>query len=99
MAIYSGTSPYYQTGMYGKFLDIMINRPISRLKTDRSYTIESLYNLRPDLLAYDLYTDAKLWWVFAARNPDVLSSPLFDFVTGVTIYVPTLVTLKHDLNI
>lgn len=99
MATYSNSSPYYQTGMYGQFLDVMIQRPITKAPTDKVYTIAKLYNLRPDLLAFDLYGDPKLWWVFSARNPDALMSPLSDFITGNSIYLPSLVNLKHDLGI
>ena len=57
------------------------------------------YKNRPDLLAADLYGDAALWWVFAARNPNVLKDPLFDFRPGVTIYIPTKETLVADLGL
>lgn len=99
MAVYSKTSPYYNTGLYGQFLDLMSNRPISKLATDTLYTIDHVYNLRPDLLAYDLYKNSALWWVFSQRNPNVLKDPLFDFVAGTTIYIPTLGTLTADLGL
>ena len=44
--------------------------------------------MRPDLLAYDLYGEVNLWWVFAQRNMDTLQDPIFDFVPGVQIYIP-----------
>lgn len=98
-AVYSKASPYFSTGLYGQFLDIRINRPITKLASDNLYSIDQVYNLRPDLLAFDLYKDAALWWVFAQRNPNVLKDPLFDFVTGTTIYLPTLATLTTDLGL
>ena len=100
MAIsYSKSSPYYDTGLYGQFLDLRVNRPITKLTTDRLYTIARIYQHRPDMLAFDLYKDAKLWWVFAARNPNVLKDPLFDFVAGNTIYLPDKTTLISDLGL
>lgn len=99
--IYPATSPYYDTEVVnGKFLDVMIYRPIPRLPSDVLMTITKVYEYRPDLLAYDLYSDSRLWWVFAARNPNRLGEdPYFDFVTGVNIYVPKLDTLKTVLGI
>ena len=98
-ATYSKASPYYNTGLYGQFLDVMSNRKITKYASDTIYTIDRVYHLRPNLLAYDLYQDIGLWWVFAARNPNVLKSPLFDFVTGTTIYLPNKTTLITDLGL
>ena len=66
---------------------------------DLTLIINETYNLRPDLLAYDLYGDANLWWVFSQRNPNQLQDPLGDFVTGTTIYLPQESTLKSVLGI
>jgi hypothetical protein len=96
---YSSSSPYYSTGTYGRYLDIMVPRPITKFANDKPYTIDKIYHLRPNLLAFDLYKDSKLWWVFAARNPNVLKDPLMDFCAGTTIYLPTKVTLQQDLGI
>jgi len=97
---YPQTSPYYDTKTYKKqFLDVMINRPVPKDPLDQLWEITQTYNLRPDLLAYDLYNDGKLWWVFAQRNPNTLKDPLFDFVAGTQIYIPQLSTLKTALGI
>jgi alpha-L-fucosidase len=96
---YSKTSPYYNTKNFGKFLDIMENRSIRKMSTDVAYQIDRVYKYRPDLLAYDLYGDAGLWWVFAARNPNVLKDPLFDFKPGATIYIPLKENLVTDLGL
>ena len=96
---YSKTSPYFNTGLYGSFLDITTNRPITKKIDDVSYVIDKIYQFRPDLLAYDLYSDASLWWVFAARNPNVIRDPVFDFLPGVQIYLPKQTTLAEDLGL
>ena len=73
--IYPRTSPYFQTGVFDKqFLDVMTNRPIPRDPSDAEFVVTVQYEFRPDLLAQDLYDDPKLWWVFAQRNPNQLSS-------------------------
>ena len=98
---YSKASPYYGTPLIAgtQFLDVMTKRPITRLANDKLYTIDVIYNLRPDILAFDLYGNAALWWVFAARNPNSFKDPLFDFVTGNTIYLPSKATLTTDLGL
>jgi len=96
---YSASSPYFRTGSFGIFLDVMTNRPVSKLTDDVLYEIDSVYEYRPDLLASDLYGDCGLWWVFAQRNPNVLIDPLMDFVAGARIYIPKIQTLKQDLGV
>lgn len=98
--LYPASSPYNSTGIVNnKFLDVMVDRPIPKLGSDNYWTITSTYNLRPDLLAYDLYDNPKLWWVFASRNPNTLKDPMFDFVTGTSIYLPENSTLVRVLGI
>jgi hypothetical protein len=87
-AAYSQNSPYTGTQTWGKFLDVWPGITIPADVSDALYAIDSIYNLRPDLLAYDIYQDSALWWVFAVRNPDVLTDPVFSFTTGTVIYVP-----------
>ena len=65
---------------------------------DFKYVIENQYRHRPDLLAFDLYQDAKLWWVFAQRNPDVIEDTIYDFAPGRTIQLPKLGNLKNNLG-
>ena len=97
---YTQTSPYYLTGIYNQqFLDNMVNIPIPVNTLDQYWTITQTYHLRPDLLAYDLYEDGKLWWVFAQRNPNTLADPLFDFTVGTNIYIPQFSTLQAALGI
>lgn len=98
-ATYSRSSPYYGTRTWGKFLDTWTGKTITASPSDAVYQIDNIYNLRPDLLAYDLYQDSALWWVFAIRNPDVLSNPLLGFTTGKIIYIPTRATLQEQLDI
>jgi hypothetical protein len=98
-ATYSRSSPYFTTGKYGTFLDTLNKRNIYFRKDDVVYTIERAYENRPDLLAYDLYGDAGLWWVFAVRNPNVITDPLGDFVAGITIRIPKKTDLDSALGL
>jgi len=96
---YHPTSPYYATNTFGEFLDVLAYRPITKRPDDLDYVIEQTYAYRPQALAYDLYGDTRLWWVFAARNPNKLKDPLFDFVAGLSIKVPYKQTLITDLGL
>lgn len=85
---YSKTSPYANSEVFGFFLDVLEYRPVPISNADTVFKITQIYKHRPDLLANDLYGDAKLWWVFAARNPNTIEDPVFDFVPGTTIFLP-----------
>ena len=86
-ARYNNTSPWYNTQVKNNYLDILSIRPVSADKDDFHYTIEAQYAYRPDLLAYDLYGTASLWWVFMQRNLDAIQDPILDFVPGKRIYI------------
>ena len=98
MAAYDSTSPYYLTVYSQFFLDTMVNRPIPKQPDDILFRLNLTYQYRPDLLAFDLYNDSKLWWVFYQRNPNTLMAPPLDFAAGVAIYLPKLATLKSALG-
>lgn len=85
---YSKSSPYASSEIYGFFLDVANIPTIPIDPSDVQYQIDAIYNNRPDLLAFDLYGNSSLWWVFSVRNPNVLQDPVFDFVPGVIIFVP-----------
>lgn len=86
---YPANSPYFDSQIInGQYLDVMNNRSISGDASDVYWKITPTYHMRPDLLAYDLYKDSRLWWVFSQRNPNTLKDPLFDFISGTSIYIP-----------
>lgn len=99
MAQYSILSPWYETSIQQDYLDTLRIRPVSAEPDDFLYTIESQYMYRPDLLAFDLYGEAGLWWVFMQRNMDVIEDPIFDFVPGKKIYIPKGSSLRTVLGV
>lgn len=99
MAAYASNSPWHKTQIVnGQYLDILKIRPVPAENDDIPYTIEPQYTHRPDLLAFDLYNDHKLWWIFAQRNMNVLKDPIYDFEAGTTIYLPKMSRLKEVLG-
>ena len=63
--------------------------------SDTTMVLTEKYNMRPDLLAYDLYNNVELWWVFALRNLEIIKDPLMDFTTGTIIKVPSNDTVTN----
>jgi hypothetical protein len=99
MAFYSKSSPYSKTEITTGYLDVINFRDLPNEKDDVLFEITGTYENRPDLLAYDLYKDEKLWWVFSIRNKTKLKDPVFDMRAGLKIYLPKLTTLKKVLGI
>ena len=99
MAQYSNTSPWYTTQTIQNYLGPLSIRPVSAEADDVLFAITPSYAYRPDLLAYDLYGDANLWWVFIQRNLDVLQDPIFDFKPRTKIYLPKSSSLKSVLGL
>jgi ABC-type Fe3+-hydroxamate transport system substrate-binding protein len=90
MANYRTDSLYRNTKIInGQYLDVLdIDNIDIDNTTTKTITLEAKYEEKPDLLAYDLYGNAKLWWVFALFNQDELADPIVDFKTGLKISVP-----------
>jgi hypothetical protein len=98
MALYKNNSPYSETDYSKGYLDVITFRDIPETVDDVEYIIPTEYENRPDLLAYFLYGDVGLWWVFSVRNKSILKDPVFDMVAGIKIYLPTQDSLKSILG-
>ena len=97
--MYSKTSSYYKTQIVNGYLDVIEFRDLPIQRDDILFEVTATYENRPDLLAYDLYKDPSLWWVFAVRNKKIIKDPVYDLVAGVKIYLPKMSTLKSVLGI
>ena len=99
MAKYTASSPWSATSQNTLHLELLEIRPVPAEADDYLYKIENQYRHRPDLLAYDLYGNPKLWWVFVQRNMSVIKDPIYDFIPGTTIYLPKKSNLENYLGI
>lgn len=99
MATYSITSPYANTVQNNFYLELLTIRPVPAEADDYRYMIENQYKYRPDLLAFDLYGNAKLWWVFAQRNMEVIRDPIYDFEPGTVIYCPKKTNIEKFIGV
>lgn len=99
MATYKITSPYAVTNQNKLYLELLRIRPVPAEADDFLYTIENQYKHRPDLLAYDLYGDSRLWWVFTQRNMETIKDPIFDFEPGTQIFIPKHSNLRKFLGV
>lgn len=99
MAAYTKASPWALTPQNNLYLELLTIRPVPAEPDDYQYTIEPQYKHRPDLLAYDVYGNAKLWWVFVQRNMSEIRDPIYDFVPGKKIFLPKKANLEKYLGV
>ncbi len=99
MSRYTKFSPYYKTSENNLYLELLNIRPVPAEADDFQYVIQSQYRHRPDLLAYDVYGNAKLWWVLVQRNLDVIKDPIYDFEPGTIIFLPKQTNLEKYLGV
>lgn len=86
---YRKTSPYFESERKEWYLNAYVPKKITKDGNDILIPILNIYHHRPDKLSFDMYNSSDYWWVFAEMNKDILIDPIFDFVTGLEIYVPT----------
>jgi len=89
------TSFYRDTPVQDFYLGLWDPIEVPTSVSDREYVIESKYDRRPDLLADSIYGSARLWWIFAISNKDVLIDPIDDFTAGTTITIPAKTTIER----
>jgi len=99
MAEYNSDSPYANTNQYSYYLDLLSPRRIPPFRDDVLHTLTLVHQNRPDLLAFDLYGNSNLWWVFMARNPNAFEDPVWDFRAGKKFYIPKKDTVETALGI
>ena len=93
--MYKKPSIYQNTNIKDRFyLDIWNPIFLPKSINDKIIIIPSRFDLRPDLAAYEIYGEPKLWFVFYLRNPDILKIPFWDFREGTEIFIPNKNTIK-----
>lgn len=96
---YSKSSQYFFTNQTSWCLNLLELRIIDQDPSDIEYILGSEYENDPYKLAYDLYKDDKLWWIFCVLNPDILIDPIYDMKPNIIIRIPTSDRVKTTLGI
>lgn len=91
---YPKTSPYSSTPQSNFAIGRFVYRDIPPADDDKTIILPPGYDYRPDRLSNDLYGTPAYWWVFMVRNLDVIRDPIWDFVSGITLTLPSPSYLK-----
>lgn len=96
--LYPSQSAYAATPQTASHIGRYVHREITPSSDDSYLVIEPKYENRPDLLAFELYGNPNYWWVFYSRNLDQIRDPIWDFVSGIEIVVPSEDHLRNSLG-
>lgn len=70
--------------------------PVLESSSDDEYwVIEPKYHQRPDKLAHEKYGTENLYYVFLLANMDKMEDPIFDFIEGMEIRVPSVNNVRR----
>ena len=97
MSNFDSRSIYKKTSSDDFFLGYYEPIDIPYDTSDYYVEIPTKYDLKPGLMAYDLYGDPQLLWVFSIMNRETINDPLFDFRAGKIIRIPTKTRLNNLL--
>lgn len=92
---YSKSSPYSVTDQTSWYLDFYKDPILPFFGDDDLKIIEPKFQYRPDLFSFELYSTPNFWWVFQRRNMNLIKDPIWDFKSGLNIYVPSRETLLN----
>lgn len=95
---YPASSPYAATSQSAWSLGPYVQRAIPSNSEDRILIVDAKYRHKPMLLASDLYGRPGWWWVFFARNRNIMRDPTWDLVPGIEIIVPSTGYLSRILG-
>lgn len=85
---YKENSNLRNTPVGRRNLDLYVPSLTPTFENTTEMTITQKYHRRPDVLAYDLYGDARYWWIFTLFNRNSIVDPINDFILGLRIVVP-----------
>ncbi len=91
---YPNTSPYALTTQTNQSINMFAYRNIPSAADDKTLTLSSKYQYRPDILSNDVYGTPVYWWVFIVRNRNIIKDPIWDMVSGISIIIPSYATIS-----
>lgn len=84
---YNQRSFLKDTGFKNFYLDVSKLPKISSSEGNTVQVPPECEN-RIDLFSYQQYGSSRLWWVIALANADIIKDPLWDFKSGMIVFVP-----------
>jgi len=95
---YSTTKSFLKgAAQRGFYLDVN-SLPSLLRSTGKTVIVPPECEHRIDLFSYQQYSTSRLWWVIALANADIIKDPIWDFKSGMSLFVPTNNQLLEQLT-
>jgi hypothetical protein len=94
--LYPNKSYLRNTGTRKFYLDVA-KLPKFDMATGDYVVVPPECENRMDLFSYQQYQSSRLWWVIALANADIIKDTIWDFKSGMTVFVPRDATLLEKL--
>lgn len=88
---------FMSSGNKDKFYDWRLDFKKQMLPTSTFLINHLKYTNRPDSIAYEVYGNAKYWWIIAMYND--IKDPFFEFHMGRSLIIPELIAVKKLLGL
>lgn len=85
--LYTNKSFLRNTGYRRFFLDVSKLPKIDQTRGEYIEVPMECEN-RIDLFSYQQYGSSRLWWIIALANADMIKDPIWDFKSGMIVFVP-----------
>lgn len=95
-SLYTDKSYLKNTGFRKFFLDVA-RLPKVETTVGDYITVPVECENRIDLFSYQQYGSSRLWWIIALANADMIKDPIWDFKSGMTVFVPRDAALLEKL--
>jgi len=94
---YDPRSYLKDTGFKNFYLDTAKLPKIRKTKGDIVVVPPECEN-RIDLFSYQQYGSSRLWWIIVLANADLIRDPIWDFRSGLKLFVPRDTSLLEKLT-
>ena len=88
---------FMSSGNKDKFYDWRLDFKKQMLPTSTFLINHLKYTNRPDSIAYEVYGNAKYWWIIAMYND--IKDPFFEFHMGRSLIISELIAVKKLLGL
>lgn len=79
---------YLRNTSYRKFFLDVAKLPKINITTGDYVVVPPQCENRIDLFSYQQYGTSRLWWIIALANADTIKDTIWDFKSGMTVFVP-----------
>ena len=95
--MYNNRSYLRQTPIRNFYLDVSTLPYVDDQKGNNVIVPPECEN-RIDLFSYQQFGTSRLWWVIALANADLIRDPIWDFKSGMSVFVPNDSSFIENLS-